>query len=287
MDKSNNDSTTTYKRSKTVEEIFCSRLRKTIGINWRRLRNDHGMTLYEFCRRSGINQSVAADIEACRHSSTSMDDCLKAAGVYGMTIETFLNEITRGVNPADPLSFKDLQRTDLQDVYPYNIITLVRGEAPDPLEVDMRGFSNVIGSLFEKERTVLMLRYRFSMSMRETANFLNDTTEGVRRREARALKKLRSPECIRAMLADHTDHDTKQTDSAASDSISEQKNLNNTKVDDLKLSNRTKRVVKRLGCNDTDDIARTGRDVFLMTRGCGEKAIREITENMQEFGYNW
>lgn len=194
-----NDINTRHIKPATVEALFSERLRKALGSNWKRLRNEHDMTIFEFCRRSGISLPVAADIESCRHSATSIDDCMKAAKVYGMTIESFLTEITGGLIPDGAVLFSEVKSTEHRDINTYG--------------------------------------------------------------------------------AEHPEH-AAESGAAAGDE-------QNTDVDRMQLSRRTKRVVRRLGCRNTDDIAKAGRDIFIMTRGCGDKTIMEISEKMRKLGYEW
>lgn len=421
-----------YVKPETVLDYFSKDLDKTVGINWRRLRNEKDMSISEFCNRSGINQSIVSDIEACTHKSVSMDVCCRAANAYGMDISDFMHEITKGVSTEDPLPYKDITTADLIDVYPYNLISLIKGEVPDPVNINLRGFNEALDSLFEKERTVLLLRYKFNKSLREAGQELGVSKEGARRIEARALRKLRCSVWVKAMsnpsfigsirlfedtpdsfivlekdyvvniiykdlldeftygpntpvttlaaqkalsrstslvfsnfvlLRDQKPEDyaksyeylaeenrkridivnmvcdgdyigafhalrswlsdkdplgymsydeaqflsmlhvilngsiTSKTkphctetvaledisrvyDAAVDDSV-------NMDIDQLQISKRTLSILKRLRCNDTDDIARIGRRDFMLTRGCGEKSLFEISEQMKKCGYDW
>ena len=419
-------------KSATVQEYYTEGLNKTIGINWRRLRNEHGLSLYELCSKAGISQAIAADIEACRHRSISIDDCSRVAGAYGMSLGEFMREITKGTTSEDPVPYKDITTADVREVYPYNIIYRITGEVPDPININLKGFNDVFGTLQEKERTVLLLRYRLKKTLKETADEMGISTERVRMVEARAFRKMRYPGFVRAMenpsfiqevdlykddpkgyivlekdyvvnilyrelLEECKDSQDDITEKEAEKAISRVTALvfsnfvllrnqkpedyarshevlvdenrqrisilnmacdgdyadafialrnwlknkemydylaydeaqflsmlyvvmngnysstyrsrmhrptgiyappkgannslegseTNTDIQELQVSHRTLGIIKRLGCFDTDDIARKGRREFSKARGCGSKSMQELSEIMEMCGYNW
>ncbi|MBP3897487.1 MAG: helix-turn-helix domain-containing protein [Mogibacterium sp.] len=424
---------TKYAKSVTVQEYFTEGLNKTIGINWRRLRNEHGFSLHQLCSKAGISHAVAADIEACRHRSINLDDCRRAADAYGMSLGEFMREITKGTTSEDPVPYRDITTADVREVYPYNIIYRINGEVPDPVKINLKGFNDALGTLYEMERTALLLRFRMNKSLKETAEEMNTTTERVRMLEARALRKLRRPGFVRAIenpsfiqevkpfeddpngyivlekdyvvnilykdLAEECKYvsggeisgktaekaisrvtglvfsnfvllqNQKSEDCARSREILVDENrqrisiLNmvcngeyadaftalrnwlenketydylaydeaqflsmlhvvmngncssmhgaqrhrtdgtyrpregnydptegsetNTDIQELQVSHRTLGIIKRLGCFDTDDIARKGRREFSKARGCGSKSMQELSKVMEMCGYDW
>lgn len=181
------------KQPETIQELIYSDLQKMIGVNWHRLRTEHGLSVYELSERSGISYTTICDIENCRSVCTAIEVCARAAKLYGMSLETFIGELTKGISREDPVPYKDITRTSLHDVYPYNMLRLVFGEVPDISDINLKGVKEVLSTLSLDEQTVLDLKYRYGKQAVEIAKAMKLTIEDVHCIEEKALSRLRYP----------------------------------------------------------------------------------------------
>ena len=178
-------------KDKTVQEDIYMKVEQAFAFNWIRLRQKHGLSIYELSQCAGIDFTEVCSLENRLNIKLSVEDCKKIAGYYGMTYEEFLHEMTKSISMEGIVPNKDITTADLSDVYPYNLLMIAYGEVPDPAEVSLAGLKEMLELLSDSERLVIELRYRCGLSIGDITKETGMSREKVRRKEASVLKKMR------------------------------------------------------------------------------------------------
>lgn len=184
--------------------------------------------------------------------------------------------------------------------YPLNLAEVLLKDNADI--VYLKGLIDVISQFSEREQTIIRSRFLEHKTLREIGMDLGLTGQRIRQIEAKTLRKLISPQCIRQYtgisLAEHFRIlQEKEIEMAAKyteiiEAVKAEKYgvdreiipLYETDIEALNLSIRAFNCLKRGCINTIGDIAKmTIQDLFKV-RNLGRKSVEEITAKMIEVG---
>lgn len=215
-----------------------------------------------------------------------------------------------------------LRNTLREAPWPYSLMNALveeygRIKAPDGVEIAPEHYTPsavmalVADALSERERTVMEMRFRDHMTMEEVGKAFNVTREHIRQIEARALRKLRSPErlrryasvpykdyqreMIRRMEAERRldaflEHAQYRVvlDPEGEDAARESEKLDNMTgmtISDLYLSVRSFNCLRRAGVNTVGDILKLESEADMYSiRNLGRKSAEEIIGKIHSLG---
>ena len=180
-------------------------LGRRIGKNWLRLRNEKGLSREDLSALADVSVDDLERLESgTGENEASVDVCRRIAEAYGMPLAEFAAESLRKTGE-DAVPSGNIWETDFSKVYPYNLINAIffDEEALSPYIVNFKNVRAILAVLTEKQRRILLYRYRDGMSADEIGTKLRIETSEVERQEAVAVSKINTP-LIRNQLTAYT-----------------------------------------------------------------------------------
>ena len=176
--------------------------------------------------------------------------------------------------------------------WPENLITEIGLEYTFPetkeyvsLNDDQKeGLAYVMEQLSDRERMVLLLRYKEHKTLDDTARYFNVTKEKIRQIIAKSIRKLRHESRIpyyRDGYQATLDKQEEKREQILTD-LGEQ--IRETSLDKLNLSVRTYNCLKRAGYTTLGDLAVTDPKKIKDVRDLGAKSFAELQEILQGYG---
>ena len=148
----------------------------------------------------------------------------------------------------------------------------------------MEGLAYVMDQLSDRERVVLLLRYKEHKTLDDTAIYFNVTNVRIRQIIAKSIRKLRHESRIpyyRDGYQATLDKREKTREKILTD-LGEQ--IRETSLDKLNLSVRTYNCLKRAGYTTLGDLAVTDPKKIKDVRDLGTKSFAELQEILQGYG---
>ena len=148
----------------------------------------------------------------------------------------------------------------------------------------MDGMAFAMEQLTDRERVVLLLRYKEHKTLDDTATYFNVTKDKIRRIIAKSIRKLRHESRIPYY------RDGYQATLDMQEAMKEQKlknlseQIREIQIRDLKLPVRTCNSLIRAGYTTIGDIAVTDPEKIKDVRDLGAKSYAELQEILQGYG---
>lgn len=190
------------KENKTLQDIANHQLQKTIGINWKRLRLEHGLSRARLASDYSLSQVLQTRIENLDNNdmhTTSLEHVKLFAQAINMSFEDTINELLKPVpekilKKIEEETAGDYSSIDIFDHYPYNLFYAINSSSSEDClyKIDPSSFEKAISVLLtDKEKEVIKYKYKANLSTMEIAEKLSVTREKVINVESQALKKMR------------------------------------------------------------------------------------------------
>lgn len=283
-----------------------------IGRNIDEIRKARNWTKTELAERVGTTEPRVSNHTV--HGEMSLRFLLRYAEALGCTA----GELLDGAADISKFSLE----ADIFSYYPYNLIAYVlcgdrylndekvRKDTADAVySVYVPGFLESVNSLKERDREILEYRFKRGLTLEETGKIYGVTRDRIRQIEARAVRKLRSPQFWKEWKMDtmHTVLDiTKERDALRTENALLKKRLSETadmtgmgsampeeefpsekkdiRIEDLDLSIRSYSCLKRAGVNYVSDVKDWTVEDFMKVRRLGQKSMEEIIGSLKEHG---
>lgn len=215
-------------------------------------------------------------------------------------------------NNAIKLAIQSLQKqldTPLTDVYPYNLALCICGDEANAVDLSVYGISDVLFTLTERERRVILSRFKDKLSLEKVAIANNVTRERIRQIEAKALRKLRHPSRIAKMRAytyadviknaeernelrhENTElkkvlrmYTNKKIDKSELLALTQAADVSLLNIEELELSIRSFNCLKRKGVNTVGDLLGLTISDLQTIRNLGQKSMSEILSALDKRG---
>ena len=270
-----------------------------IGLNMRRLRNEHGYSLEVLAEKTHLTVMTVHRLETAKSNTTSMTVVDSLADVYGMTQKQILDELLRDVE-APKTAGANAYCMDFDNIYPYNLVKDLVGST-HYMSVDLKAFADRFNGMCQREREILEYRYRDGQTLGEIALRYGVTKERIRQIEAVALRRLRhnaneylliSREAYRDVCNDNKrlreslNLANKTIEKMSRDGCAVPKINDLISLDEMNLSRRSRNCMARAGKWTVGEIAEMSAEEMLSVRSLGMKSMVEIYRKLKEYGYD-
>lgn len=165
--------------------------------------------------------------------------------------------------------------------YPYNLVAAIYQDeerSKTTLDEDqVKGLEYALGTLTERERLIILLRYNELFTLEEAGRKFHITRERCRQIEAKSLKKLRHISRLRYIEMGYTN-------AIASNEILWHKNYLSHDIKTLDLSTRCCLALKRAGIDTVEQFMALTDEKLINIRSIGAKSIAEIHDVQNRIG---
>jgi len=200
---------------------------------------------------------------------------------------------------------------ELMGNYPFNLMVEIFSDEEKAMETTLKGLNKALLTLTEREQSVLSMRYKDKLTLKECGKNHNVTQERIRQIAAKALRKLRHPgrcNLMKAvpysdMLAEWNSYNELEQDykllkeafetltSKPTEPDEIQKAINRAQnlkqpLADLDLSVRSYNCLRRAGKNTIGDIVAMSELDLTKIRNLGRKSMDEIVAYLQRYELN-
>lgn len=168
--------------------------------------------------------------------------------------------------------------------YPLN---LIKGISPDfefgdNKDDQIKGLEFCLNEFInEREKTVLINRYKNRKTLRELGREFNVYAERIRQIQAKALRKLRNPTKFNYILYGYNGY-SKILEEIENKKQEERQNPLNFKFEDVIFSTRVHNALRRHGIEALGDIE--SKEQLMRIRNLGRKSVDEIVYKLREYG---
>lgn len=206
----------------TLKDLLNTPLKKRVAINWRRLRNERGMTIKQLSEKSGIAYSLLSNIENAkgRASVTINPTCANLAQAYNMALLDVIEELMSPIKEEDIINFSKSCLNDYASAanipeFPANLVDEIMsypfpGTHADTnvYEIDYKGVYEAISTLTEREQKVILMYYRDGKGLEECGKAFDVSLERMRQIKSKAVRKLSHPSRSKGLfLVPQTEYD--------------------------------------------------------------------------------
>lgn len=197
--------------------------------------------------------------------------------------------------------------------FPFNLVNSVYGGADGVLDTYTAGLIEALDTLEEREKKVILKRFRDRMTLAQVGEGMSITRERVRQIEAKALRKLRHPSRIKLMqgvsLVEYNQlyaelNDLKllndELNNKLNKIVKDIENLphildlsriindgefKNKPIEELNFSVRTYNSLTRAGVENLRDLLNMTELEVMGIRNLGRKSLNEIVQTLDDLGY--
>lgn len=201
----------------------------------------------------------------------------------------------------------------LLEIYPYNlalsIFRMDRDGEERALSLSVKGIEIGLATLTDRERNVLIMRFKEKLTLEQVAKNYEVSRERIRQIEAKALRKLRHSSRLAKMKA-YTYYDVVKHNEDYNSIKAENKNLEKAislytkkqinkeeleemaniadirdiSLEDLDLSIRSYNCLRRRGIDRLGEIADMTAEELSLVRNLGKKSLDEVLRKLKEYG---
>ena len=179
---------------------------------------------------------------------------------------------------------------DMPDFWPFKLFKAVFGDNHSYTEANIAGIYEAINELSDREKVVILLRFKDGLTIVKTADKLGITYYQVRQIEAKGLRLLRDPKLSNKMLVvsrasyEKLEAENKKLLSKLIQYGCDNEFIYSIPIDNLDFSCRAYNCLSRAGIKTVDDLAvRTAWDIINI-RNLGIKAFEEVIFKLKSLG---
>ena len=187
---------------------------------------------------------------------------------------------------------------EVPDFWMFRLINAVSSNDQAYIRAYIPGIIECINDLTDREKSVIIMRYKERKTFKEIGESLNRSYETVRINHNKALRKLRHPFRYKKMIgvSEFDFNDAEKTNRMLKKEINELKKKSEPKsepelvdevpidIEELNLSIRTFNCLKRSNINTIDDLVNMTHEDMYKIRNLGKRSYDEIISKLAEFG---
>jgi len=183
---------------------------------------------------------------------------------------------------------------EMPDYWPFKVINATFGDKNMYLQANVPGIYEAINTLSDREKEIILLRFKDEMTLKDIGNRFGISQERSRQIIAKALRKLRHPSRFKFMLAtSRADYDEiKERLKFAEATIAKlqadepTKNVLELSIEDVAFSYRAFHCLHQANINNIADLSTMTVKDLLKIHNLGTTTAREIVYKLKSFGIN-
>lgn len=181
---------------------------------------------------------------------------------------------------------------EVPNYWPFKVMNATFGDKFAYLQANIPGICEALNSLSDREKEIIILRFRDDLTLEKIGNHFGINRERVRQIIAKALRKLRHPTRSKLMIAvSKADYaDIEKSLGYAEASINKLQADEPTRhvlelpIESLNLSVRAYNCLARAGFNYVADLSVRTMSDLMKVRNLGRKSLEEILQKLEDIG---